>query len=390
MVHLSVEKHDFAILNFLGLKLVKRLSNLGVIHRQACMLLMVFFLLLKLFHEYVLLVKKKLLSRALDQLTVDFLGQSEDVVERAWRLDSFHLDLKPQDFLIKRRLRAKFFKVYPSENFDNNVRNKANVHLKQLFLLEDALVVDDRAAEQSLKHKILAFDSQVDFGNTMLNDVNRIDRVANLLKDFFWPLNCLHLVDHIVEISVCVLKVCKEGQLPQRHLDKSHVLVFVLEYTFLDALKNLGILVAHIVEVFLGHASNRRVLLRYDGGRGHAVVDEGDLTKELTLEKSECLATTLLLRAWLLAAGSHCSAPVLRSLLHVQVATTEVHGALAFGDDVEELAFLKLLNEHVIRTLQLNCNLRDNRIKEIRFDPTERSFRHRVILLILLGELHNG
>ena len=54
------------------------------------------------------------------------------------------------------------------------------------------------------------------------------------------------------------------------------------------------------------------------------------------------------------------------------------------------LAILQLLNEPVIRTIQLNLNLLDNRLKEVRFDPSERSFRHWVILLILLGELHNG
>lgn len=54
------------------------------------------------------------------------------------------------------------------------------------------------------------------------------------------------------------------------------------------------------------------------------------------------------------------------------------------------LALLKLLNELVIRTIQLNLNLLDNRLKEVRFDPSERPFRHGVILLILLGELHNG
>ena len=206
--------------------------------------------------------------------------------------------------------------------------------MELFYSSENALVVDDRATEQPFKHDVLAIDIQVDFGNAMLKDVNLVDGVADLLVGSLGRLNCLHLVDHIVENGVCVLKVCKEGQLPQRHLDECHVLVIVLENAFLDALENLGVLVAHIVEVFFGHLSNGRVLLRDDGGRGHAVVDEGDLTKELALEQSECLALTFsFLGAWLLATGSQRGAPVLRSVLHVQVATTEVNGAFTFGDD---------------------------------------------------------
>ena len=334
MVHLRVEKHDFVILDFLGLKRVKGLGNNGVGHRQTLMLPVVFLRLLKLFHEHVLLVEEKLLSRALDQLTVDFLGQEEHVVERAWRIDPVHLDFKLINSFLKRRLLAKVYNVVPIENFDDGLRNEAKVHLEPICPSENALVVDDRATEQPFKHDVLAIDIQVDFGNAVLKDVNLVDRVANLLVGSLGRLNCLHLVDHIVENGVCVLKVCKEGQLPQRHLDECHVFVIVLENAFLDALENLGILVGHIVEVFFGHLSNGRILLRDDGGRGHAVVDEGDLTKELALEQSECLALTFsFLGAWLLAAGSQRSAPVLRSVLHVQVATTEVHGAFTFGDD---------------------------------------------------------
>ena len=333
MVHLRVEKHDFGILDFLGLKLVKGGGNLGVVHRQALMLPVVFLLLLELFHERVLLVEEKLLSRLLEQHTVDFLGQEEYVVERAWRLDPIHIEFKLQDRLFKRRNLAKIDKVIPFENFDDGVRNEAKVHLELLLTHENALVVDDRASEQPFKHDVFVIDIQVDFGNAMLKNVNLGDRVADLLVGSLSRLNCLHLVDHIVEHGVCVLKVSKEWQLPQRHLDECHVLVIVLENAFLDALENLGILVVHIVEVFFGHLSNGRVLLRDDGGRGHAVVDEGDLTKKLALEQSQCLVTFSFLGAWLLAAGSQRGAPVLRSVLHVQVATTEVHGAFTFGDD---------------------------------------------------------
>ena len=168
----------------------------------------------------------------------------------------------------------------------------------------------------------------------MLKNVNLLDEVTDLLVGSLGRLNCFHLVDHIVEHGVRVLKVCKEWQLPQRHLDECHVLVIVLENAFLDALENLGVLVAHIVEVFFGHLSNGRVLLRNNGGCSHAVVDEGDLTKELALEQSESLALTFsFLGAWLLTAGSQRGAPVLRSVLHVQVATTEVHGAFTFCND---------------------------------------------------------
>ena len=334
VVHLRVVKHNFVILDFLGLKLVKGFGNNGVVHRQTLMLSVVFLCLLKLFHEHVLFVEKKLLSRALDQLTVDFLGQKEHVVERAWRSEPGHLDFKLINSLLKRRLLAKLDNVIPIENFDDGLRYEAKVHLEPFCPLENALVVDDRATEQPFKHDVLPIDVQVDFGNAVLKDVNLVNWVADLLVGSLRRLNCLHLVDHIVENGVCVLKVCKEGQLPQRHLDECHVLVIVLENAFLDALENLGILVAHIVKVFFGHLSNGRVLLRNNGGRGHAVVDEGDLTKELALEQSECLALTFsFLGAWLLTAGSQCGAPVLRSVLHVQVATTEVHGAFTFCND---------------------------------------------------------
>ena len=147
VVHLRVEEHDFVILNLLGLQLVKGGSNLGVVHIQALMLLVVLLLLLKLFHEHVLLVEEKLLSRTLDQLTVDFLGEREDVVERAGSLDPVHLDIKFLDRLVKLRLFAKLFKVVPFENFDYGVGNEAKVHLELwsglFFLTEDALVVDD-------------------------------------------------------------------------------------------------------------------------------------------------------------------------------------------------------------------------------------------------------
>ena len=143
MVHLRVEKHDFVILDFLGLKRVKGFGNNGVVHRQTLMLPVVFLRLLKLFHEHVLLVKEKLLSRALDQLTVDFLGQEEHVVERAWRMDPGHLDFKLINSLLKRRNLAKVHNVVPIENFDDGLRNEAKVHLEPFCPSENALVVDD-------------------------------------------------------------------------------------------------------------------------------------------------------------------------------------------------------------------------------------------------------
>ena len=143
VVHLRVEKHDFGILDFLGLKLVKGGGNPGIVHRQALMLPEVFLLLLELFHERVLLVEEKLLSRALDQHTVDFLGQEENVVERACRLNLGHLEVKLLDSLVKRRLLAKINKVIPFENFDDGVRNEAKVHLELFITHENALVVDD-------------------------------------------------------------------------------------------------------------------------------------------------------------------------------------------------------------------------------------------------------
>ena len=65
VVHLRVEKHDFVILDFLGLKLVKGFGNNGVVHRQTLMLPVVFLRLLKLFHEHVLLVEEKFLPLSL-------------------------------------------------------------------------------------------------------------------------------------------------------------------------------------------------------------------------------------------------------------------------------------------------------------------------------------
>ena len=163
MVHLRVEKHDFVILDFLGLKLVKGFGNNGVVHRQTLMLPVVFLRLLKLFHEHVLLVEEKLLSRAFDQLTVDFLGQGEDVVERAICLDPVHLDYKLLDSLIKFRQLAETFNVFPVENLDHGIGYEPQIDLELLgpwleytlmeFLqvdvvfLEDTLVVDDRAFE---------------------------------------------------------------------------------------------------------------------------------------------------------------------------------------------------------------------------------------------------
>ena len=147
MVHLRVEKLDFVILNFLGLKPVKGGSNLGVVHMHAMLLRVDFLPHLKLKHKHVLPFEEKLLSRTLDQLTVDFLGEREDVVERAGSLDPVHLDIKFLDWLVKLRLPAKLFNVVPFENFDYGVGNEAKVHLELwrilFFLTEDALVVDD-------------------------------------------------------------------------------------------------------------------------------------------------------------------------------------------------------------------------------------------------------
>ena len=66
VVHLRVEKHDFVILDLLSLKLVEGGGNLGVVHVQALMLLVVPLLLLELLHEHVLLVKEKFLPLTLD------------------------------------------------------------------------------------------------------------------------------------------------------------------------------------------------------------------------------------------------------------------------------------------------------------------------------------
>ena len=117
----------------------------------------------------------------------------------------------------------------------------------------------------------------------MLNDVNLVDRIVDDLVGSLGRLHRLHLVDDVVEHSVCVLEVSKEWQLSQSHLDKLHVFVSIQEDAFLDASEDLLVLETDIIEVSLGHLSNGRVFLGDDRCSGHTLIDEGDLTEKLTL-----------------------------------------------------------------------------------------------------------
>ena len=58
-------------------------------------------------------------------------------------------------------------------------------------------------------------------------------------------------VDDVIQDGVSVRQVREEWNLLQRHLDELHILVIILEYTVLDILQDLVMLVADLPEVYI-------------------------------------------------------------------------------------------------------------------------------------------
>ena len=162
-----------------------------------------------------MLAEKKLLTGAFDVLAIDSLGQCDDVIKRAL-LDPAHFNFKLLDGLVERGLLlAKLNEFGDMQAFDDRLGSETQVDLELEFLgtvlvLEDTLVVNDTTSEKSLQHDVASVNHQVYFGDSVLQDVDLIDRVINLLVGTLLDLRSLHLVDHIVENSVCVLEMSEK------------------------------------------------------------------------------------------------------------------------------------------------------------------------------------
>ena len=159
-----------------------------------------------------MLAEKKLLTGAFDVLAIDSLGQCDDVIKRAL-LDPAHFNFKLLDGLVERGLLlAKLIEFGDTQAFDDRLGNETQVDLEldiflTVFVLEGALVVNDTTSEKSLKHDVDSVNRQEDFCDSLLQDVDIVDRVVDLHKETLFDLKSLHLIDQIVENSVCVLEM---------------------------------------------------------------------------------------------------------------------------------------------------------------------------------------
>ena len=115
-------------------------------------------------------------------------------------------------------LLAKHNEVSNVQSFDHRLGSEAQIDLeldrfrKRFFICvhENALVVDNTAAEKSLQDYVASVNRKVNFGDTVLHDYNFLDRVIDQLEGSFLDLRSLHLVDDVVENSVCVLEMSEK------------------------------------------------------------------------------------------------------------------------------------------------------------------------------------
>jgi len=200
----------------------------------------------------------------------------------------------------------------------------------------------------------------------------------------------IEAVDDLVEDCVSVLKVSKERKLLEGHLDESHVFVIVVKDSLRDVLVDLRVLQDDLSEVFVVEFADGAVLEGDDGSCSQALVDQGDLTEELTLTKNFLLRIGSSFCLVSRTAHLLSLAPELGSSLGMKVSVAEVNNALAFGNQVKSCATLQLLNDHVIWLQELSLHSLDNRLDDELLSLSHSAFGEGVRLDIVLGDLDDG
>ena len=306
-----------------------------------------------------------------------------ELVDRSLQLTVTFLDLVE---LVKR------------ESLDDRLSCKAKRHLslavKLLTILrelhaERVLVVDDRATEKALDDGLFATNGDDNLNDTLLDDVNRINRHTRALQDgVVRVLLRIKAVDDLVEDRVSVLKMREEWQLLEGLLHKAHVLVVVVKDTFLDVLQDSWVLGADLREVLLGKLSDGAVLEGDDGRGGKAVVDERNLAEELALAENLEVRMVIRLNLHIGIALFLSASEQLRSALGVEVAVAEVKHALALGNHVEVLTWFKFLNDHVVGRLELCLHPGDDRPEDLVLSLELGNFGEWVLCSVLFGNFH--
>ena len=155
-------------------------------------------------------------------------------------------------------------------------------------------------------------------------------------------------------------------------------------------LEDLRVLVADLHEVLLCQLSDGAVLERNNRCGGQAVVDEGDLAEELALAQDLEVGVLVGLRLYAGIALLLGASQQLRSALSVEIAVAEVEHALTLGNDVQVLAAVELLDDHVIRCLELRLHQAHDRPDDLIDGLSLANLREGMLLDVDLRNLHHS
>ena len=154
-----------------------------------------------------------------------------------------------------------------------------------LILYEDRTMVDAATLVQLLKHELAALKARVDFNNTILNEIDQVrlvSRVKNhgtLIKRLGFKLEHEIKENGVIKVG----EVLHSSEHTKNELDP--LIAIALDRVLLQVRLPLGILGDDLAEALLFQASKRVVVVGNDRSATRAVINQGNLTKVVTIAK---------------------------------------------------------------------------------------------------------